>query len=71
MDNNLLKLKGANMDIDLASNDGDIHWQQDKCPWNLAENSNEHKCAIKNVSICKYFGGIEKPDTVICNYREL
>jgi hypothetical protein len=40
---NIFKLKGANMDIDLGSNVGDIHWQQDKCPWNLEEDTSEHK----------------------------
>ena len=52
------KLKGANMDIDLTT-EKDISWKQDKCPWNQAEKTNEHKCAVKNVSICKYFKGIE------------
>lgn len=29
----LRKLRGANMDIDLASPPGSIPWQQDACPW--------------------------------------
>ena len=61
------KLKGANMDIDLIQNK-DVAWEQDKCPWNESEKSNNHKCAIKNVSICKHFRGIEKPDRVLCDY---
>lgn len=63
-----LKLKGANMDIDLVTDPEKINWKQDKCPWNEKENSNKHKCAIKNISICKYFKGIEFLDTVICSY---
>lgn len=64
----LLKLKGANIDIDLASNSDKIHWKQDRCPWNKKENSSEHKCAVKNISICKYFKGIEPLDIVLCSY---
>lgn len=64
------KLKGANMDIDLTSKKKDIHWKQDKCPWNKEEKTNKHKCAVKNVSICKYFKGIKVPDTVICTYTK-
>ena len=62
------KLRGANMDIDLATSEGEIEWQQDRCPWNEAEGTNAHKCAIKNVSICPYFCGIEYLDTVLCSY---
>ena len=43
------KLNGANMDIDLATDSKNISWAQDKCPWNEKENTNEHKCAVKNV----------------------
>ena len=72
MDNNksTKKLKGANMDIDLASDSKDIDWKQDKCPWNKAEGTNEHKCAVKNISMCPYFCGIEYLDTVICCYPD-
>ena len=62
------KLKGANMDIDLTSEQKDIHWEQDKCPWNEAEGTKDHKCAVKNISICNYFKGIEDPDIIICDY---
>jgi len=69
MDNNIIKkLAGANMDIDLATDEKDISWKQDKCPWNEAENSKEHKCAVKNISICPYFCGIEYEDKVLCCY---
>jgi len=63
------QLKGANMDIDLTTQK-DVSWKQDKCPWNEEENTNKHKCAVKNVSICKYFKGIKKPDIVLCCYDE-
>ncbi len=63
------KLNGANMDIDLTSQ-GEVSWDQDRCPWNVAEGTNEHKCAIKGISICDYFRGIEDPDTVLCSYPE-
>lgn len=62
------KLDGANMDIDLVTDSEKIHWKQDKCSWNVAENTNKHKCAVKNVSICPYFCGIEYLDNVLCCY---
>jgi len=64
-----LILDGANMDIDLTSEDS-TSWKQMKCPWNEAEGKNIHKCAIKNVSICDYFCGIEYLDNVLCCYPE-
>ena len=60
-------LKGGNMDIDLLPNQN-ISWEQDICPWNEADGTNKHKCAVKNISICKYFCGIKKLDKVICSY---
>jgi hypothetical protein len=62
------KLIGANMDIDLASPVEAISWEQDTCPWNLAEGTLEHRCAVKNVSICPYFCGMEYLDTLLCCY---
>ena len=62
------KLDGANMDIDLATPAGLIQWEQDKCPWNESESTNEHKCAVKNISICQYFCGVEYLDTLLCCY---
>lgn len=62
------KLEGANMDIDLTTKQKSISWNQDQCPWNKAKGTNEHKCAVKNVSICKYFCGIEYLDNVLCCY---
>lgn len=68
MDEKIQKRRGANMDIDLASPVGSIPWQQDACPWNSAENTDIHKCAVKNVSICPYFCGVEYIDTLLCCY---
>ncbi len=67
MDGVLARFTGANMDIDLTSS-GQITWPQEKCPWNEKDKTNIHKCAIKNVSICSYFQGIEYMDTVLCSY---
>ena len=64
------KLKGANMDIDLATPQEDIGWTQDACPWNTAEGTREHRCAVKNISICPYFRGVEHLDTLLCSYPE-
>lgn len=62
------KLDGANMDIDLATPGDRIHWEQDRCPWNEKEGTDEHKCAVKSTSICPYFYGIEYLDKVLCCY---
>ena len=62
------KLDGANMDIDLTTPKDRIDWSQDTCPWNENEGTSEHKCAVKNVSICKYFCGIEYLDNIMCSY---
>jgi hypothetical protein len=77
MDEKIRKLKGANMDIDLATPQGNIAWQQDHCPWNEAEGTDVHtpalaggarECAVKNISICRYFCGVEYIDTLLCCY---
>jgi hypothetical protein len=68
MDATIRRLSGANMDIDLATPEGEIGWQQDDCPRNIAEGTDAHRCAVKNVSICSYFCGIEYLDTVQCCY---
>jgi len=36
MNKQIQKLKGANMDIDLATPQGSIAWEQDGCPWNTS-----------------------------------
>ena len=68
MNEPIRKFKGANMDIDLASVQSSIVWQQDQCPWNVAEKTDAHRCAVKNVSICPYFCGVEYLDTLLCCY---
>jgi len=69
--NRIRELNGANMNIDLIQNN-DMTWKCDKCPWNEEEGTNQHKCAVKDVSICKYFKGIKvnnkRPDIVLCTY---
>ncbi len=64
---NVKKLKGANIDVDLASKE-DISWKQDDCPWNKEKKTSKHRCAVKNTSICPYFCGVEYLDTVLCCY---
>ena len=68
MKNIIRKLDGANMDVDLVSPEDQIVWKQDYCPWNVAEYISEHNCALKNISICPYFCGIEYLDYVLCCY---
>jgi len=58
------------MDIDLATADEKISWKQDKCPWNLAEQTNLHRCAVKNGSRCRYFRGVEFPDILLCCFPD-
>ena len=55
------------MDIDLIPHP-QVDWEQDQCPWNKDENTTEHKCAIKNISICKFFKGVEDLDIILCGY---
>ncbi len=62
------KLDGANMDIDLSTPADQILWDQDKCPWNEVDDTGDHRCAVKNVSICPYFCGVEFMDFVLCCY---
>ena len=56
------------MDIDLATPQAEIAWKQDKCSWNAAEATTLHHCAVKNISICPYFCGVEYLDTLLCCY---
>jgi hypothetical protein len=62
------KLSGANMDIDLVTPAEDISWMQTACPWNATEGVRNHRCAVKNESICPFFCGIEYLDIVVCCY---
>ncbi len=59
-------LDGANMDIDLVTPVDKIVWKPDPCPWNSAEDTSEHMFAVKNISICPYFCGVEYQDYVLC-----
>jgi hypothetical protein len=65
------KLSGANMDIEMATPTSKVKWEQDNCPWNVADGTDEHKCAHKNISICPYFCGVEYLDTLLCCYPHL
>jgi hypothetical protein len=64
------KLAGANLDIDLATAANQISWHQAECPWNALEGHHQHRCAVKNVSICQYFCGVEYLDTLLCCYPD-
>ena len=64
MNKRIKKLLGANMDIDFSNKD----WGNSVCPWNEADGTDEHKCAVKNTSICKFFCGIQYLDSVLCSY---
>ena len=44
MDEQIRKPRGANMDIDLATPRGEIPWEQDRCPWNEDEHTDEPAC---------------------------
>jgi hypothetical protein len=68
LDDVIRKLDGANMDIDLTTPAGQIVWEQDTCPWNEVDGTSDHRCAVKNVSICPYFCGVEFMDFVLCCY---
>lgn len=64
MDSRVNKLIGSNMDIDFSNSD----FGNSKCPWNVAEKTNKHRCAVKNISICKFFCGVQYLDSVLCSY---
>jgi hypothetical protein len=68
MDEVIKKYDGANMDIDLMTPQAKISWKQDVCPWNREEGASGHRCAVKDISICPYFCGIDYLDTVLCCY---
>lgn len=67
MAESIRELRGGNMDIDLLPKPG-LKWEQEACPWNAADGSSAHKCAVKDTSICRYFRGIRPADTVLCAY---
>ena len=64
MDSRINKLMGSNMDIDFSNGD----FGNSVCPWNEADNTDEHKCAVKNTSICPNFCGVQFLDIVLCSY---
>ena len=67
MAESIRELRGANMDIDIIPKPG-LSWEQEACPWNQAEGSSAHKCAVKDTSLCEYFRGVKFVDTVLCAY---
>ena len=64
MDSKVKRLKGANMDIDFSN----LDFGNSQCPWNIAEGTKGHRCAVKDTSICKYFCGVQYLDSVLCSY---
>lgn len=64
MDGKVAKLRGANLDIDFSS----AAFGSSRCPWDEAEGGGGHKCAVKDVSICDYFCGVQFLDSVLCSY---
>jgi len=67
MTESIRELRGGNMDIDLVPKPG-LKWEQQLCPWNEAEQTSTHRCAVKDTSICRYFRGIKPIDSVLCAY---
>jgi hypothetical protein len=51
------------MDIDFSRVEG-MSWEPGTCP-----KGEGNKCAVKNVSICDHFAGIEYPDVVLCKFE--
>ena len=64
MNNKIKKIIGANMDIDFSNPE----FGNSQCPWNVTENTHEHRCAVKDTSICKFFCWIQFLDSVLCSY---
>ncbi len=63
MKKKITEIKGANMDIDFSNK----NFGNSECPWSK-DDGQEHKCAVKNTSICKYFCGVKYLDSVLCSY---
>ena len=61
------ELHGGNLDIDLIPKPN-LEWAQEACPWNEAEQTTAHRCAIKDPSICRHFRGVKPPELVLCAY---
>ena len=64
MNERIARRMGANMDIDFSNPE----YGSSRCHWDADEPSTEHKCAVKNTSICPYFCGIQYLDSVLCSY---
>ena len=64
MTSKIKKLIGANMEIEISNSP----FGDSKCPWDNDDKSTEHKCAVKSVSICKYFCGVQYLDSILCSY---
>jgi hypothetical protein len=62
------KLKGANLCLRMSSPTIKVPWEQDECPWNKAENTDKHECAILSGDVCPYYKGVEGFDNVLCAY---
>jgi len=58
------------VDIDLLQS-AKVSWSRDKSPWNVAEGVLSHKCAVKDVSLCRYFCGVDYPDKKRCAYGQV
>ena len=67
MNEKIARRMGANMDIDFSN----PAYGSSRCPWDADEPSKEHKCAVKNISICPYFCGIQCLDSVLCSYSNV
>jgi hypothetical protein len=56
------EISGADMDIDVNH----TRWNPEgECPWRKGK-----KCAVKKVSLCKYFRGVKHPDVLLCGYKK-
>ena len=61
------ELRSTHIAIDLLA-DSHISHAQNRCPWNEADDTDEHRCIATNHSICQHFRGIRRPDIVQCGY---
>lgn len=52
------------MDIDFSN----PNFGSSQCPWNKKEKTTEHRCAVKDTSICKFFCGVQYLDSVLCSF---
>lgn len=64
MNDKIIRRMGSNMDIDFSNPD----YGDSRCPWDADEPLTDHKCAVKNTSICPFFCGIQYLDSVLCSH---